>query len=156
MSTYGHMSIDTVLTFPQKTSFLSWKSFDHMKTIRPKMHIAVLYGSCSFLLGFPLSAGSGGTARLHHENSLQPKRRHQDGQPSGRSKPGQEKQSTAATFSCNILSSVLTDPKRLLFSPKISVKEKLLSGKDSLFPSFLLSDDRCRRRPKHRWSRRTT
>lgn len=57
--------------------------FDHRKTIRPKMHIAVLYGSFSFLLGFPFSAGERGAVRLHWKNSLRPKWRQQDGQPGG-------------------------------------------------------------------------
>lgn len=105
------------------------------------MHIAALDGSFTFLLGLPFSAGARGAARLHCKNSLRPKRRHQDGQPGGWNKLDPEKQITAATLSCSIFSSVLTDPRRLLFSSKVSAKEKSLSGKDSLFPSFLLSDE---------------
>lgn len=52
-------------------TFLSWTFFARMQTIRPKMCITMLYGSCSFLLGFPFSAESGGTARLHlHECTM--------------------------------------------------------------------------------------
>lgn len=60
---------------------------------------------------------------------------------SGQATRWQERQITAATFSCNTFSSVLTDLKRLQFSSEVSAKEKSLSVNNSLFPSFLLMTD---------------
>lgn len=51
---------------------------------------------------------------------------------------------------------IQSDTENVLFSSNVSAKEKLLSGKDSLFPSsFLLSDDGSRSSSQHRWSRTT-
>jgi len=110
------------------------------------MHIAAPYWSCIFLPGLSLSSGPGAAARLYlHECTRRTACTQKGGLGLGnqvakmkwdRKSSSQLPLSAATSLFC------LTDLKRLLFLSEVSAIEKSLSGRNSLFPFFLLSDDK--------------
>lgn len=112
-----------------------------MDVIRPKN----AHWSCIFLPGLSLSSGPRAAARLYlHECTRRTACSQKGGLGSGNQvaevnwdrKSNSQLPFSAASQFC------LTELKRLLFLSKVSAIEKSLSGKGSLFPFFLLSDDK--------------